>query len=204
MKKIKQISSVLLIFLITIMLFEPRVSLAAEKDNNRQKKNYLKAGLETLGLDLTFWTYDWHIRKFGWANISTYSIINNIKQGFEWDSNSFRANICDHSSHGALSFSAARANGLTFWESTPFPFLGSLIWEVALEANRPSINDQIMNTFGGITLGEVSFRIAELIIDESSRGFERAGREIFAFLINPVLGFNRLIEGKSFRISGKK
>lgn len=190
--------------MMTLLFFKSELSSAEEKMvQSGPKKNYLKAGLETLGLDLTFWSYDWYVKKAGWANISTYSIINNIERGFEWDGNSFRANICDHSSHGALSFSAARTNGLTFWESAPFAFLGSLIWEVALETNRPSINDQIMSTFGGITLGEIDFRIAELLIDESSRGLERVGREIFTFLVNPVLGFNRLIEGKSFRISGE-
>ena len=167
-----------------------------------QKRDYLSAGLETLGVNVSVWLYDKYILRADWADISINSIINNIKQGFYWDSNSFLCNQFEHPFHGAMFFTAARINGFSFWESTVFPFLGSTLWELALENNKPSTNDNIVTPLGGILLGEALLRTAELIIDENSKGFERAVREVASFIVNPVHGLDRLMkrrEGKDLR-----
>ena len=53
-------------------------------------------------------------------------------------------------------------------------------------------------------LGEITYRISSLIIDESLRGSKRVFSEIIAALINPARGFNRLIHGRTFRHTDKK
>ncbi len=165
-----------------------------------KKKDWLKPTIETFGINALVWIYDWHIQKRAWANISIDSIIKNINKGYAWDNNGFQCNQIEHPFHGSMYFAAARTNGLNFWESIIFPFLGSFTWEVALENERPSTNDQIMSSFGGIALGEALFRLSDLIANEESGGIERGARETLTFIVNPVVGSNRLITGKTFRM----
>jgi len=155
----------------------------------KRKKNYVQAGLEVTAINLLIWSYDMYLEKRGWANISWDSVFNNFRQGYEWDNNGFHTNQFSHPYHGALFYSAARANGLTLLESGAYTAFGSLMWEFILETNRPSQNDSIMTTFGGMALGEALYKIAELVYDGNSAGLERTLRNAFAFLINPVFGY---------------
>ena len=164
----------------------------------KNKKDYSRAALELASLNLTIWIFNKYIMKESWANISLESISKNLKSGFAWDIDTFRTNQLGHPYHGAIHYSVARANGLNFFESTIYSTLGSYMWEVFLESIRPSKNDIIINTLGGITLGEALFKIADLVVDESSGGLERALRESFAFIINPAYGF-RAFSGKAFK-----
>ncbi len=169
----------------------------------RDKKSYSKTSLEIAGMNIALWAYDKYIQKESWANISLRSIIQNFKDGSTWDFDTLSTNHFDHPYHGAIHYSIARSNEFNFYESAIYSLLGSFMWEFILETrgtknNPPSTNDLIMNTLGGATLGEALFRMADLVIDESSRGFERVLRESFAILINPAYGF-RLISGEAFK-----
>jgi hypothetical protein len=155
----------------------------------KSKKNYVLAGLEVTAINLLVWSYDMYLDKRGWANISWNSVFNNMRQGYEWDNNSFQTNQFSHPYHGAMFYSAARANGLNFLKSGAYTAIGSLMWEFILETNRPSRNDSIMTTFGGMALGEALYKIADLVYDRNSGGLERTLRNVFAFLINPVFGY---------------
>lgn len=196
-----------LIFVMGILFVGNGIGLADEKIDEKKAvstKNYLKASLELFGVNAVAWIYDWYIQKFGWANVSLDSIRKNVKNGYIWGNNSFSCDQLEHPYHGSMYFASGRVNGFNFWESTVFPFLGSFMWEVLLENNRPSTADGIMTSGGGILLGEPLFRIAnDLVIDEGSSGLERIFREISAFIVNPVLGFDRLITGKSFKKEGE-
>jgi len=170
-----------------------------EENLKRTEKNTLKAVFEVVMVNSVIWAYDRYVKKEGWAEISIDSVIRNIERGFDWDNNSFKANQFDHPLHGCLFWGAARVNGFNFWESMIFPVLGSSMWEFVLEDNRPSTNDTLMATFGGITLGEVLFRLSDLVVREEATGVERGLREFVAFFVNPIVIFDRLITGKSFR-----
>ncbi|MCL2145541.1 MAG: DUF3943 domain-containing protein [Endomicrobia bacterium] len=143
--------------------------------------------------------FDRYILKESWAQVSFSDIGDNFKKGFVWDNDIFSTNAFFHPYHGSLYFNSARANGLSFWQSVPYPFIGSLIWEFACENNYPSINDLVATSLGGIALGEITHRISFLILDDSKRGLERAGREILAGIISPMDLFNRILTGKAWR-----
>jgi hypothetical protein len=171
--------------------------------NPEYKKNYSKTALEVTGVNVFVWAYARYIYKKSWAYISFKSMLDNIKFGLAWDFDPFQVNQLIHPYHGGLHYSIAKSNGFNFFESTLWAFLGSAMAEFLLETrgihnNPPSRNDLMMNTLGGITLGEVLFRTADLVIDESSGGLERAFRETLAFLINPTFGF-RMFTGEAFR-----
>jgi hypothetical protein len=172
---------------------QPQIVLTPEKE-----KNYRKSALQITTINMTVWMFNKYIMAEDWADISMESIWRNLQSGFAWDVDTFRTNQLGHPYHGAIHYSVARANGLSFLESTLYSALGSITWELLFESIQPSANDVIMNTLGGITLGEVLYRTADLIIDESSSGLERALRETLAFFVNPAYGF-RFFSGDSFK-----
>ena len=135
----------------------------------------------------------------------TYPIIwwNNISYGFEWDDNTFVVNQFGHPYQGNNYFNAGRANGLSFWESAPLAALGSLTWEYLGERHKPSLNDLVMTTMGGISLGEMFNRTAWLIRDPRLTGRARLTREIIATVFDPITGLNRFISGDSGKVVEK-
>src|SRR4029077_3045324 len=64
--------------------------------------------------------------------------------------------------------------------------------------------DLINTTFDGIALGEVMYRLSSNILDDRAVGSERVFREIFAGLVDPIRGINRLFQGKTFRRTNKE
>lgn len=162
-------------------------------------KKYWLPLIEIVGLNLTVNAYNNYLLDENFAKISRESIKDNLKTGFVWDEDSYIMNQFLHPFNGAAYYNSARSNGLIFWEAIPYTFGGSLMWELFMENEPPSYNDLVNTTFSGITLGEISYRVSNLIIDESTDGIERVLREFTSSLINPMQGFNRLINGKMWR-----
>jgi len=135
-----------------------------------------------------------------WAYIGFNSIKENMKTGFVWDHDDWAMNQWGHPLHGGQFFNAARTNGYDFWGSIPITMTGSMAWELFMEAEPPSINDLISTTAGGVYMGETSYRLSTMILDNTATGSERTFREIGGFLVNPIRGFNRLVTGNSGRV----
>jgi hypothetical protein len=58
-----------------------------------------------------------------------------------------------------------------------------------------------MNTsLGGIALGEMTFRAASLIVDNTATGAKRTWSEIAGGIINPIRGLNRLAKGETSKV----
>jgi hypothetical protein len=131
------------------------------------------------------------------SKISFKSIGDNMNfKNWEFDDDKFLTNQFAHPYHGNLYYNAFRSNGYTFWQSVPATFVGSLVWEVAGEINPASYNDMVNTTFGGIALGEMTYRLAGLIINKRKSGRKRRMQELLATVVNPVNGFNRLVDRK--------
>jgi hypothetical protein len=162
------------------------------------------AATEAFGLNMFIWSFDRYVMKADYAYIGWETMKANLKHGFEFDADHFPTNQFAHPYHGSLYFNSARANGMSFWESTPFVFGGSLMWELFMENEYPSANDLMTTTMGGIMLGETTFRLSELVLDDRARGGERVWREIGGFLLSPMHGFNRLIFGRTKHYDTKK
>lgn len=154
-----------------------------------QPRRPWKAALETFGLNMLVWSFDRYIVKEDWAYINGHTIKSNFKKGPVWDTDQFTTNLFSHPYHGSLYFNAARSNGMNFWQSAPFAAGGSLMWEFFMENEPPSINDMLATTFGGIELGEITYRLSDLFIDNRSSGAERVGREVLGrhFVAGPRL-----------------
>ncbi len=163
------------------------------------KKNYWLPAVEVVGLNMSLWAYHRYLSAEGWSDISWKSIKRNFESGFEWDVDGYLMNQFWHPYHGSNYFNIARSNGLTFWESAPYALGGSLMWEYFMENEPPSYNDIVNTPITGIILGEISYRISDLIIDESTTGSERVFREFFSTLVDPMRGFNRILRGDMWK-----
>ena len=137
-----------------------------------------------------------------YARVTPKSWGANIRQGWTWDGDNFSTNMFLHPNQGAAYFRAGRANGLDFWESTPLTFLGSLQWEYFGETTYPSLNDLYNTAFGGIVLGEVTWRLAPLVRDNRARGIGRLLRELAAIPLDPSGFVKRLVTGDAWRSYG--
>lgn len=143
-----------------------------------------------------------------WAKVSKQSIKNNLKSGWEWDDDSFSGNQFSHPYHGSLFFNSSREHGLNYGESMLYPIIGSTIWEIFCENNRPSINDFFSTGIGGSAIGEAMYRSSDLLYDNSKTGAKRVFSELAASILNPVRGIHRLLNGEMFKVdhnnSGKR
>jgi hypothetical protein len=134
-----------------------------------------------------------------YANVTVKSWGVNIRSGWVWDTDAFQVNMFMHPFQGAAYFRSGRVNGLNFWESTPLTFLGSLEWEFFGEKTLPSLNDFYNTGFGGIALGEMTWRLAPLLRDNRARGFGRFIRELAALPLDPTGAVRRLLNGEAWR-----
>jgi hypothetical protein len=103
------------------------------------------------------------VRRWHWANVGTRVWGQNLRSGFVWDDDCFLDNQLAHPYQGSLYLNSARASGYGFWGSLPFVAAGSVSWELFLENVRPSLNDVVNTTLGGMALGEVTFRLSSLL-----------------------------------------
>jgi hypothetical protein len=159
---------------------------------------------EVLGtLTLTV-AMDRFLLKADYAKIGPVTWKYNLEKEWEWDSDLFGVNFIGHPYSGTLTFNAGRANGYNFYHSFGLAVAGSLLWEYFGENTRPSYNDIIYTPINGAFLGEILYRLSSNILDDRTRGTERVFREIAATLVDPMRGFNRLIQGKMFRHTSKE
>ena len=150
------------------------------------------------------WSVDRFVLNADFANISPASWKENLRAGFEWDNDHFGTNFIGHPYSGNNYFNIARSNGYNFWQSFPFAVGGSLMWEYFGENSHPSKNDIINTPVSGAFLGEILYRVSSNILDDRATGANRVFREFIAGILNPTRAFNRLTQGKMFRVTNKE
>ena len=142
------------------------------------------------------WATNWYLLDQFWADISIKTLKNNIENGWVWDEDGFDVNQVGHPTQGALVYTAARAQGLGYWQSLAYPTLSSLIWEVGMENESPSINDMITTPTSGAAFGEIMHRMSVLTLGENRT--KPVWRQVLSGVINPGgYGLNRMIFGTS-------
>ncbi|MEN9570238.1 MAG: hypothetical protein RL172_1469, partial [Bacteroidota bacterium] len=164
------------------------------------KKRFWRASGELMVAQLIPWSVNKFVRKAEFANISFSSIWHNLGN-WQWDDNSFNTNQFAHPYHGNLYFNAFRTNGYNFWGSSLAAFSGSFLWETCGETHPPAPNDLINTSLGGIALGEMTYRLSQRIFNNRSHGFKRQVSEVGGFVVNPMGGLNRVIDGQWGRVT---
>ncbi|HEY6928090.1 MAG TPA: DUF3943 domain-containing protein [Thermoanaerobaculia bacterium] len=163
--------------------------------SSTDQRNFWRAAGEVALLEVLPWSFNRFIANSEFAHISPDTIKANFETGFTYDRDHFSTNQSSHPYHGSLFFNAARTNGYGYWESGAFALVGSFLWEGFMEKEPPSINDLVNTTLGGMTRGEIQYRLSNYILDNTASGSERFWREVGGALLNPVGAFNRLLNG---------
>ena len=163
------------------------------------KKHLEQSAATIMGVNVGVWAFSRYVRNQDYAYISLNTIKENFKHGFVWDNDNMSTNMFFHPYHGNLYFNAARSNGYNYWQSGLFALGGSAMWELFMENEYPSTNDIIATPIGGMALGETLYRTSDLILDDRAIGRERVGREMAAFIVSPMRGLTRIINGDAWR-----
>ncbi|MBF8296739.1 MAG: hypothetical protein HW389_3284, partial [Bacteroidetes bacterium] len=154
--------------------------------------------------NVSTWVYDRYLFNSDHARIGLGSWKRNIATGPIWDTDRFGMNFFFRPYSGIGYFHSARADGYGFYESVPFTFGGSLMWEYLGENTLPSVNDLVNTTVTGAFLGEISYRLSSNVLDDRTTGSERVLRELFAGIIDPPRAFSRLLQGKLSRVTSEE
>ena len=164
------------------------------------KKHPWWAFFEVTAINTGVQLIDRYIGKSDFAQTTLNSIWHNFETGFVWDNDVFSTNMWMHPYHGNLYFNAARSQGLTFWESVPYAFIGTFEWELFGETEPPAINDILATSFGGICIGEITNRISRMFLNDSKRGWPRFWAELGATVTNPIGELKRIATGDAWRV----
>lgn len=173
---------------------------AIDYDTRVQPKgaaSYLWPLVDIAALNLTLWSIPYALG-VPFAQVNPTYWRDNLASGWQWDDNEFEVNQFAHPYQGGMYFTAARVNGLTFWEAVPYTLFGSLTWEYFLETEQPSTNDWLSTTWGGFLFGESLYRLSNYILDDSTSGSTRFWKEFAALATNPVNGIDRLVTGQAW------
>lgn len=170
----------------------------------KERKHHFGRAAWFFGLAETVpWTVDRYVSQKDYARISWKTVGHNLNPGsWEFDNDEFQTNQFGHPYHGSNFYSAFRVNGYSFWQAAPAAFAGSYLWETFAENQAPAPNDFINTSYGGIILGEMTYRLSNKIVNNRTRGFKRQVDEVFAFLVNPMNGLHRITTGKWGKYSG--
>ena len=161
------------------------------------QKNPGRAYADLVAAQVLPWAWNKLYRKKDFTNVSFSSIGRNSNpKNWRWDDNTFLMNQFVHPYHGSVYFNSFRANGYGFYASSAAAFAGSLLWEIAGENHVPAQNDLINTTLGGIAMGEIAARLSPIIVNNRQTGLIRQVREVLGFLVNPVNGWNRILDKK--------
>ncbi len=160
----------------------------------------LRAALLSLFPDAFIFSINRYINKSDFAYINGQTITSNFMFTALWDNDLFGTNLLSHPFHGSLDYNGARVSGMNYWQCIPYTFTASLIWELVLENEPMSYNDQIATSIGGLVLGESSYRISSSILKDDVKGFQRVVREFFGAVTCPMNGINRLITGQMWKV----
>lgn len=164
-----------------------------------EKRHFWRAAGTVVGSNLSLWAFDRYVQKGDFAYISWHTIRENFRHGFIWDNDRLGTNMFLHPYNGSLYYNAARANGYSYWGSSLFAIGGSAMWELFMENEYPSTNDIIATPIGGTAIGEVCYRVSDLILDDRTSGWERFEREAGAFIVSPMRGLTRIFTGDAWR-----
>ena len=167
---------------------------------NGRTKHPWRAALQTVIINAGVHSFDRFVLNEDFAQVRPKDIWHNISHPMVWDNDQFSTNLFAHPYHGGLYYSTARSNGLNLYESLPYSIAGSLMWEYMGEKEPPAINDLMATSMGGVALGEVSYRLSNLVLNDATRGFSRFFRELIGTVINPMRGLNRLVTGDAWRV----
>lgn len=173
-----------IVFFILIMLLSLPVYCQEEK------KHYFIPAAEMLTESALLHCFNRFVTpEKNYGHVDWSDIDHNLHSNWVWDQDEFNINHIGHPYQGSAYFTTARSAGLDFWESAVYTTVfGNIPWEIFCEPETPAINDIIITTVGGATLGEMLHRFyADAWYSSNFRWF--------SYFMAPLEGINYHIFG---------
>jgi Domain of unknown function (DUF3943) len=169
-----------------------------ETETAARPRNVGRAALETFGVllggavwywnDLEFNSRDWDL-KWDWPSWKSKLTFETLR----FDQNYFGTNAGSHARAGLAHYHIARGNGLGVGASLATTISTSVLWEYLIEFKEmPSLNDVIVNTTAGFSIGEPLYQLGEYFLESEPTWLNRT----VAAVISPVAFFNDWIDGR--------
>ena len=172
-------------------------NMAPVKEQPAPEPGYGLPVAEIIGFDVLLNRFNHRFSGSHDYDVSFDTFRTNLRRSWIVDNDPFKVNQLGHPYQGSMYMGFARSSGLPFWPSMGLTFAGSIGWELAGENTRPSRNDQVASGIGGAFLGEALYRMANLMLENSS-GAPSIWREVGAAVISPSNAFNRHVYGHGF------
>jgi hypothetical protein len=176
----------------------------AEVESMNPQKPLWVPVIEGVGLNVGLAAFNAYLMNSEFAKISFTTVKHNFEIGYTTDADAFSGNMFSHPFHGSIYYNLSRSSGFDYWTSMGVATFGSWQWEFFMENEPPALNDWIMTSVSGSMIGEIFYRFSNLILDESLSGASRVWNEIGAGVFNPGRLFNRLINGRTSRVTSAK
>jgi hypothetical protein len=189
--------------LIDSSLYSKHGYLLNDDPKYNKKKPLWEPIASTIIGNLVLCSFNAYILNSEFCRISFQTIKNNWTNGWEWDTDKFGVNFFQHPYSGAMGYNHGRVVGYNYWESVPFAFGSSLMWEQFMENTRPSYNDLINTTISGSFLGEILYRLSSNFLDDRLTGSKRIFREVIAAVLDPARFSSRFTNGTLGRVTKK-
>lgn len=141
--------------------------------------------VEVTAMNALMWGFDYTVQRKDVFEISPGTFWRNVNRAPEWDTNTWTMNSVLHPYNGAIYYEAARAQGLSPLYSAGVTLFGSLQWEYLWETVRPSWNDLVNTTIGGVALGEGFARLGAAIRVDRRGGLLGIGQGLLAGVLDP-------------------
>ena len=136
-----------------------------------------------------------------YAQITLSSVVDNIRSDWVWDDDDFNTNQFGHPFQGTLYYQTARSNGFGILGSAIVTFADSLVWELAMETEKPSLNDQIITPAAGVLLGEALHRWSATLRYTRSGSAPGIVRTVLSTILEPLGTVNRISFGDAWRMA---
>ena len=160
-------------------------------------KSYLLPAVEIVALDISL---NLAAQAYGspWADVDSSTMWHNLTHDWGYDADPYTTNQLAHPYCGALVYSTVRSTGHDVLTSELYTFAGSAFWEVILENEVPSLNDQLTTPIGGMFIGEAMHRFSRVLL-YPGYGKPNWLRRTAASIIDPVGAANRQWWGDAWR-----
>ena len=135
-----------------------------------------------------------------YAKITFSSVYDNIRSDWVWDEDAFSTNQFGHPFQGTLYYQTARSNGFGILGSAIVTFADSFVWELAMETEKPSLNDQIITPAAGVLLGEALHRWSRAVRKTRTGAPPGVVRDVLATILEPLGTVNRVAFGEAWRM----
>jgi hypothetical protein len=149
----------------------------------------LAGGLVWYWRDLDFNNRDWDLRwdRESWKRkLITFDAVR-------FDQNLFQTNAVSHARAGLAYYQILRGNGFGAPASIAGTVAASAVWEYVIEFKElVSLNDLIVNTVAGFSIGEPFYQLGEFFSRSSPSLFSRG----MAGLLSPIATMNDWVDGR--------